>query len=102
MYKRLNEDVLPQVNKKIKKVPVVPKKLWELGLTKKRLLKLLENVPDDTPIITPGFDHSYDHLSAKISTALFDNNKEIINEDFGEDATPESKYGKRKEVIILV
>lgn len=101
MVKKINEENLVLVNKKVKKCPAKPKKLWDLGLTKARLIKLINEFPDDIPIIAPGMDHTYEHLSIQASTALFDCKNNIINEDFGEGLTPEDKYGVRKNVIIL-
>lgn len=102
MGKKINEENLVMVNKKLKKLPLVPKKLWELGLTKGKLMEALADLSDDTPIILPDMDHTYSSVSIRLSTALFDSKNEIINEDFGEDLTPESKYGVRKEVIVLL
>lgn len=99
--KKLNEEVLPSVIKKTKKVPVQFKNFWEKGLTAGKLKKMIADIPDNTILLKEGMDHTYDLVSVKFITALFDSQEEIINEDFGEEVTPQSKYGKRKEVILI-
>lgn len=98
--KKMNEENLIIVKKKIKKVPMKKKPLWELALTKGKLLELIRDLPDNTPIVTPSFDHCYDVIfGAGLNTALFNING--ITEDYGEELTPQDKYGIRKQVIII-
>lgn len=99
--KRINDEILPMVLKKTKRVPAVPRNFWETGLTVGKLKKLIEDVPDNVPIVQQGMDHTYEPVVIKFMTALFDCEDRTINEDFGEDITPQSKFGKRKEVIVI-
>lgn len=64
------------------------------------LRRLLENVPDDVPVLTPGPDHSYFGASARLSSALLEEGG-TWTEDYGEETTPEKVYGKRLQAIII-
>ena len=68
-------------------------------MTAKELREILATVPDDTPILMPAPDHSYGETSAEVGTALLDEG--VWTEDYGEETTPESEYGKRLQVIII-
>lgn len=54
-----------------------------------------------TVILVPGDDHSYRHCRAVVCTCLYDKSNGRINEDHGEDVTPEANYGKRLPAIII-
>lgn len=101
--KKINEELLPIVKKKTKRVwgQGSYKNFWETGLTAGKLKKLLKDVPDDIPIVQQSVDHTYDSVNIKFMTALFDCEENTINEDYGEDITPQSKFGRRKEVILI-
>jgi hypothetical protein len=99
--KRLNEEIIPKVLSKTKKVPFRYQEFWERGMTVGKLKELINDLPDNMPAIGIGTDHTYELISIKISTALFDSKEQVINEDHGENLTPEAKYGKRKEVLII-
>ncbi len=101
--KKINEEILPTVRKKTKKVlgQETYKNFWESGLTIGKLKKSIADIPDNTPIVKEAPDHTYDSVNIKFMTALFDKSSNCINEDFGEDITPESIFGKRKEVILI-
>lgn len=64
------------------------------------LRKALEKLPDDTPVITPGGDHSYYLTSGHATTALVNRNGEWT-EDYGEEDTPEAEFGKRVKVFVV-
>lgn len=73
-------------------------------LTVGKLKKLISELEDSTPIIYPGTDHNYYPAKAFVTTALFNgflNGRHLINEDYGEDVTPEKEYGKRKIALVL-
>ena len=101
--KKINEELLPTVIKKTKKFQWQGsyKNFWESGLTVGKLRKLIKNVPDDVLVVQQSIDHTYDTVNLKFITALFDSNENTINEDYGEDITPQPKFGKRKEVILI-
>lgn len=95
--KKINEENLINIQKKIKRIPIKPTPKYQY-LTKKYLLEKLQDVSDDTPVLIPSCDHSYIPARFSIGTALFSQTE--ILEDFGE-LTPEVRYGKRKKVIII-
>jgi len=70
-------------------------------LTVAHLRKLIENLPDDTRVLRPARDHSYEPASGSTGTALYDAESRIWTEDYGEDSTPEAEYGKRHKVLII-
>jgi hypothetical protein len=61
--------------------------------------KQTANLPDDTPLLVSGPDHSYEDVKATSTTALL--HKKDWSEDYGEDMSPEKEFGKRKPVIII-
>ena len=63
-----------------------------------KLRKLIENVPDDTIVLTHGYDHSYDSVDIRLSTSLFDG---VYEEDFGEQFTPETEDKKRVQILLI-
>lgn len=97
--KKINEENIVSLNKKIKKLPITKQNMIYKTLTKEKLLQQIKDLPEQTPIILSSTDHSYVSPDIQIYTALF-NNTEII-EDYGEDLTPESSYGIRKTAIII-
>ena len=62
-----------------------------------QLKKLLENVPDDTPILIPSIDHSYYEAHCRIETALYD--KKMGWTEFYEN--PDKKWGVSLKAIII-
>ncbi len=62
------------------------------------LKKLIENIPDNTVILSPADDHNFDRVGLSIGTALYGSH--IWTEDHGE-ATPEKEFGKRYDVLIV-
>lgn len=66
----------------------------------KNLMSLLSLVPENTPVLIMGHDHTYDDTWAADTTAL-EERKGIFIEDGGEDLTPESKFGKRTRIISI-
>lgn len=94
--KKINEEIIPRVISTAKKVPSKPK---PLGLTLADFKKMIKDLPDDTILVCPGMDHSFTVPEVKKSTALFTSKE--ITEDYGEELTPESVYGKRKQVLII-
>ena len=57
-------------------------------------------MPDDVEIVVSAQNHEYRKATAQIGYGLFDAG--TITEDFGEEETPESEYGERKQVIIIL
>lgn len=70
-------------------------------MTAKELKKLLESVPDDTLIVSPGHDHNYREVRAWLDTALYDEDCDILSEDHGEEITPEAECGTRINVLVV-
>lgn len=67
----------------------------------KEFKELLAGMPDDYHIVIPTQDHEYRHVNEIYkTTALFDGR--VINEDCGEEHTPQSEYGSRETVIVIV
>lgn len=64
------------------------------------LKKLLADVPDDTPVIGRENDHTYYPVWITLATALREGPGQW-GEDFGEDLTPEDKFGERVPVLIV-
>lgn len=95
--KKINEENIINIRKKIKRIPVKLISQYKY-FTKKYLLEKLQDIPDDTPILIPSCDHTYIPARINIGTALFSQTE--ILEDYGE-LTPEARYGKRKKVIII-
>ena len=65
----------------------------------KELKEIIAGLPDETPVVSPGSDHSYRPASAEATTALMERRNQWT-EDYGEDTTPE-KYGKRMKVVVV-
>lgn len=97
--KKINEENLVSIYRKIKKLPITKQNMVYKTLTKEKLLQQIKDLPEQTPIILSSTDHSYVSPEIVISTALFSNTE--ITEDYGEDLTPESSYGIRKTAIII-
>lgn len=66
----------------------------------KELKAIIAGLPDETPIVSPGSDHSYRPASAEATTALLERRNQWT-EDYGEDTTPEKEYGKRMRVVVV-
>jgi len=67
-----------------------------------RLKEIISELPDRTPVIVPGPEHSYRHrINVIIGAALYDGRKNEWKEDWGESETPEKGYGKRTQVVVI-
>lgn len=66
----------------------------------KDLKKLLENAPDDAPVMVPGYDHGYREVHCQMTTGLMEGRNQWT-EDYGEETTPEAKYGKRLPILLV-
>lgn len=66
----------------------------------KDLKKLLENAPDDAPVMVPSYDHSYREARCQLTTGLMEGRNQWT-EDLGEDTTPEAEYGKRLPILLV-
>jgi len=66
----------------------------------KTLKALIANLPDATPVLMAGSDHSYRMADAEVTTALEEDDNEFT-EDYGEETTPEKEYGKRTQVVVV-
>lgn len=64
------------------------------------LKKLLENAPDDALVMVPADDHGYREANCQLTTGLMESRNQWT-EDFGEDTTPESEYGKRLPILLV-
>lgn len=64
------------------------------------LKKLLEIAHDDTPVIAPGYDHSYREAHCQLTTGLMDGHNQWT-EDCGEETTAEAEYGKRLPILLV-
>ncbi len=59
-------------------------------MTVGKLKKLIQDMPDDLPILAPGSDHSYMPISFFDDTARYDKDENYYCEDHGdEQASPE-------------
>jgi hypothetical protein len=65
------------------------------------LKKLIQDVPDNVPILVPGEDHSLREVDPQVGTALKES-RYSWTEDFGEEYTPEATCGKRTVALIIV
>ena len=68
--------------------------------TVKELRALIADVPDDTPVLTPGADHGYTPGSFQLTTVLQESRRAWC-EDHGEALTPEATYGKRITALVV-
>jgi hypothetical protein len=68
-------------------------------MTVGELKELIANLPDNTSVIIPTYDHAYRSCNADVSTALFEDGEWC--QDFGEEYTPDSEYGQRLQVVIM-
>lgn len=58
------------------------------------------DIPDDAILVVSSDEHSYRKVKPELSTA-FDDGSDRLDEDFGEDTTPEAEYGKRVNIILF-
>lgn len=72
-----------------------------MSLTKQTLIKALQDLPEDTEILIVGMDHSLFRPTCFVTTALQDKRSGEFIEDFGEESTPEAKWGKRRKVVVI-
>jgi hypothetical protein len=61
--------------------------------------KLTKDLPDNTPFLVPKSNHSYRGVTGYETTALYDSG--AWTQDYGEDSTPENKYGRRLKVFVV-
>lgn len=71
---------------------------WAVDVAKLR--ELIDEIDDGALLVVPSFDHSYRSPLIYNGTALLEENGNLT-EDFGEEMTPESEYGKRIKVLII-
>lgn len=69
-------------------------------MTKAQFLKVIAEAPDNALVIVPSSDHSYRQAQPEVTTVLMDGEGHFT-EDFDEDLTPESEYGKRIPCIVI-
>lgn len=69
-------------------------------MTKAQFLDRIKHAPDNALIVVPSPDHGYRVAKPDVTSALSDNGKNFT-EDFGENLTPESEFGKRIPVIVI-
>lgn len=74
-------------------------------MTVKDLKLMLQQVPDTAIVVVFAPDHEFREACAEMTTGLLSNERRgrcaIFTEDFGEDKTPESVWGKRTTVILI-
>lgn len=63
--------------------------------------QLLEGYPDDAVLVVPASDHEYREATMEQTTALYDETIGVWTEDHGNALTPESEFGKRKNVVVI-
>jgi len=68
--------------------------------TVKQLRELIAKAPDNAVVVTSAFDRGYTFARPELTTALHTGGDGMA-EDFGEDTTPESEYGKRIPVLLI-
>ena len=61
---------------------------------------LLENVPDESVVLVPNFDHGYNVAGVQQTTVLH-GGRATYTEDHGEALTPEAEYGKRVNAVVV-
>lgn len=64
------------------------------------LKKLLENAPDDAPVMVSAHDHSYRETHCQMTTGLMEGPNQWT-EDYGEETTLEAEYGKRLPILLV-
>lgn len=70
-------------------------------MTLREFRELTADLPEDYQILRPNREHGYDEVDLVITTALHDSQTGVWTEDFGDDYTPESTYGRRKEILEI-
>lgn len=65
------------------------------------LVAELTTLPEDTPVVSPGPDHSYTPGVEMTTTTALQEGPKSWCEDHGEAATPEATYGKRVRVLVV-
>jgi len=69
-------------------------------MTVRELLERLNSLNPDARVLLPAADHSYRDAAVQVGTALY-SRRLGWTEDFGEEDTPESEYGRRLDVVII-
>ena len=64
-----------------------------------QLRKIIANAPNNAIVVITASDHSYAFGHPELTTALHDGSE--MNEDFGDDLTPEGECGKRIDVLLI-
>lgn len=67
----------------------------------KTLKGIINNLPDETPVLIPGSDHNYRGSCAAITTAIFYPSENVFNEDFDEDLTGDPMKPKRIRIVVI-
>lgn len=70
-------------------------------MTVSQLLKILDRCDPETRVVTTFADHEYCLAKAVPGMALYDDASDVYTQDYGEQSTPESLYGKRIKVLIV-
>jgi hypothetical protein len=64
------------------------------------LRRLIQELPDNTPVLVPGPTHDYHPVDAKVRTVM--RGDRVWSEDHGQEFTPEgAEYGKRVRALII-
>lgn len=66
----------------------------------KDLRDLIQYAPDAAVVVVRGADHSLREVNCSLTTGLHKGRREWA-EDFGEEATPESEYGRRLPILLV-
>lgn len=64
------------------------------------LKKLLENAPDEAPVMVPAPDHNYREAHCLLTIGLMDDHNNWA-EDCGEETTLGVEYGKRLPILLI-
>jgi hypothetical protein len=70
-------------------------------LTVKKLKELLKNVPDNTPVVTSGSDHTYDECRSAWKTTAVEVNGDL-SEDYTDSGYKLADYGDGAKVITVL
>lgn len=65
------------------------------------LKQLIDGYSDDAVVVVPSIDHEYNEANVYQTTALYDERIGVWSEDHGPALTPESEFGKRKNVVVV-
>ena len=68
-----------------------------------QLKNLLINIPDETPVVTPGSDHSYYHIDASVEQAEIDPKTRTMPNmwEYFDDDNKNKKSNKVIDVLVI-